>query len=260
MKKVIINADDFGLSPEVNLAICECFQKKYISNTTIIINAPYVEEAVELSKKYGFFDKVGLHLNLTEGESLTSDIRKEPLFYNQNGDGFNALFDNRTISRIFISNRNKKVVRKEIESQINKYLEYGFTLKHIDSHHHVHTDLSIYSVLKSLIKKYKFKSIRLTRNLNIDSISKLKRLYKKHLNNKFHRVVNNTTNYFGDFDDFINTSTNYVKKDEVIELMCHPMMDNDRSVNLGVFNESCTDFKKIFNFLNDYTIISYNDL
>ena len=73
---LFVNADDFGLSHEVNMAIVEAFKKGLINNTTIMVNMPGFEEAVRLAEKYGFFDRVGLHLNLFEGKHLTEDIKR----------------------------------------------------------------------------------------------------------------------------------------------------------------------------------------
>ena len=82
--KLIINADDFGISHEVNEAITLCFNKNYINQTTIMVNMPYVDEAVELSKDNGFSDRVGLHLNLVEGKPLTERIR-DTIFCDEHG-------------------------------------------------------------------------------------------------------------------------------------------------------------------------------
>lgn len=48
---MIINADDFGYNQSVNRAIDECFKKKLINRTTIMVNMPYAEEAAVLAKE-----------------------------------------------------------------------------------------------------------------------------------------------------------------------------------------------------------------
>ena len=79
--KIIINADDFGLSHDVNLAVVEAFKRGFVTNATIMVNMPGFEEGVALSKENGFFEKTGLHLNFFEGQPLTEDIKSLPLFY-----------------------------------------------------------------------------------------------------------------------------------------------------------------------------------
>ena len=46
---MIINADDFGYSKAVNMAIVDCFKNKTINRSTIMVNMPCADEAVALS-------------------------------------------------------------------------------------------------------------------------------------------------------------------------------------------------------------------
>ena len=68
---LIVNADDFGRSESVNRAICEAFEKGRVNSTTLMANMPAAKEAYELAKKGGFADKVGIHLNITEGMPMS---------------------------------------------------------------------------------------------------------------------------------------------------------------------------------------------
>lgn len=54
MEKIIVNADDFGKTHTINLAIAECFNKGLITNTTIMVNMPFADEAVEIAKQEVF--------------------------------------------------------------------------------------------------------------------------------------------------------------------------------------------------------------
>ena len=68
----IINADDFGLSQEVNSAVVQCFRDGTIDRTTLLVNMPQTDAACALAREHGFFDRVGLHINLVEGTPLTA--------------------------------------------------------------------------------------------------------------------------------------------------------------------------------------------
>lgn len=81
---VIINADDFGLESSVNKAIIELFDKGLINSATLMANMPYFEETVELTYKYNFTNRMGIHLNLDEGHLLTSDIHSTSIFDSEN--------------------------------------------------------------------------------------------------------------------------------------------------------------------------------
>lgn len=161
-QKIIINADDFGKSHSINAAIAECFSKGYISSTTLMVNMPYADEAVNIAFQNGFSDKVGLHLNLTEGRYLSKRIESPCL---AEGDRFNGLFHSKTMTRLVLPREAVREIYREIQHQMNKYLSYGLTNMHIDSHHHVHTDLPVYIALKNLFAEYKFRSLRIGRNL-----------------------------------------------------------------------------------------------
>ena len=43
MLRIIVNADDLGISEDVNAAIAECFAMRYITSTTLMVNMDYAE-------------------------------------------------------------------------------------------------------------------------------------------------------------------------------------------------------------------------
>lgn len=73
--KIILNADDFGMTHEANLGIEKAMQEGYCSQTSVVANTNYFDEAVEIAQKHGFMDKVGLHINLFDGTPLTGGIK-----------------------------------------------------------------------------------------------------------------------------------------------------------------------------------------
>lgn len=75
MFEFLINADDFGLSEEVNEAIIYGFQQGFLDRTSLMVNMPFCADAVRKARQYGFDDKVGLHLNLVQGTPLTEPIK-----------------------------------------------------------------------------------------------------------------------------------------------------------------------------------------
>ncbi len=219
-----MNGDDFGKNSSVNEAVRECFEKGYITNTTLMVNMPGSDEASEIAKGSGFSEAVGLHLNLTSGYPLTEKIRKEPRFCNKNGS-FNAYFQQHTMTRLSINRREALAVREEAEAQIRKYFSYGLPEKHLDSHHHVHTDRSVMNVLMPLLLKYGFRSVRLSRNLFL-KMNPLKRIYKGSFNNKLKHSGLFTADYFGSFKD-LSAMNGKLGDGVLLEIMVHPMYDAD---------------------------------
>ena len=88
MRRVILNADDFGKSIGRNRAIDESFKQGLICSTGMIVTGKHLNEAVDLCKKGGYVDKTHLHVNLSanllhedsEDIPLTEAMRKDPFF------------------------------------------------------------------------------------------------------------------------------------------------------------------------------------
>lgn len=245
---LIVNADDFGKNPFVNRAITECFNKRIINRTTIMANMPYAIEGYEVASKNGFVEHVGLHINITEGMPLSESIKSNPYFCDEEGM-FNAAFYRNTKLRLHMDDKSVTDIEKEIEAQIQFYHELGFSLDHIDSHHHAHTNYPVYKALKRLSHKYSFSSVRLSRNLYKDGTF-LKNSYKKIYNGKIKKICDHTTDYFGSFAD---AATYFIYPNDInslqnfsdfctknnLEIMVHPMYDQN-----GFLCDGDTPFEK----------------
>ena len=224
MIRAIVNGDDFGKSAGITRAITECFERRILTGTTLMVNMPYADEAVKVAREYGFEEAVGLHLNLTSGVPLTKEIRKFKRFCKKNGY-FNAEFEQHTSSRLVISGEESEALRIEIEAQIKKYLDYGLSARHLDSHHHVHTDRSVMKVLMPLLKKYDIRSVRLSRNL-FKKINPMKKVYKDIFNRNLRKNIPVTTDYFGSYAD-LKAAADSIEPGGLVEIMLHPMYDEN---------------------------------
>src|SRR5512141_57922 len=69
MKRLIVNADDFGLTTGVNRAIIECHQRGIVTSATLMANSAAFEDAVALAKQNPRLS-VGCHVTLMDGEPL----------------------------------------------------------------------------------------------------------------------------------------------------------------------------------------------
>ncbi len=222
MLKIIVNADDLGKSEDVNNAIAECFAERFITSTTLMVNMDYADEAVAMAQKYGWNERVGLHLNLTSGIPLTDGIRRHKRFCAKDGS-FNASFARNLYSRMHFSKEEIEVVREEAEAQIRKYISYGLPDKHLDSHHYVHTDASVWKAIEPLVLSYGMRSVRITRNL-YQKMSFAKKIYKERYNRRLRTLPINTTDYFGSFKDFTECWKE-IEDGALVEIMVHPMHD-----------------------------------
>lgn len=224
---MIIHADDFGYSDSVNQAVVECFRQGLVNRTSIMVNMPGCEAAAKLAREEGFFDKVGLHINLTEGRPLTHECAKSGLC-DENGC-FTGAFHIPLSARLYLNAGMRRAIRCETEAQIKKYISMGFTLMHADSHNYTHVYFSVYFSIKKLFQDYGFRMVRISRNIPEGSFSPAFWLYKRLFNFMLRQLRTNgkrirTTTYFGSVQDFGQSAKGRIKED--IELMTHPDYQN----------------------------------
>lgn len=111
---IIINADDFGLTESKSLAILDAFNKGYISSTTMRANRDYFDKAIELANKHNLNKKIGIHINLTEGETLTNKIKEDSFFCS------NGKFHNKINRYKPLSYKQKQELHDEVKAQIER--------------------------------------------------------------------------------------------------------------------------------------------
>src|SRR5437773_1986596 len=69
--RLVVNADDFGLSAGVNRGILEAYVAGVVSSVSVLVNAPGWTDAVQRLRDLGPGLGVGLHLNLTMGRPVS---------------------------------------------------------------------------------------------------------------------------------------------------------------------------------------------
>lgn len=130
-RRLIITADDLGMSRAINDAIHECARVGVVTAAGILANGAALDSVRE-----GDLNRValGVHLNLTEGRPLTTDrhvhtlIRNEGHFYSLVG----LLF------RASLGLVRPDQVERECAAQINRARDLGFRVSYADSHQHIH--------------------------------------------------------------------------------------------------------------------------
>lgn len=154
--RVIINADDFGYSSEVNSAIEKAVVAGKISSTTIMANAPFFDEAVSIAKKYKYIS-YGVHLNLIEFAPLTN----ESIFLKYHLIDETGSFIQGEIYRVkSFSAELIRAIKEEWSAQIKKVVDAGITISHIDSHQHTHNITSLQNILLEIMDDFGIKKCR----------------------------------------------------------------------------------------------------
>lgn len=157
-RRLIINADDFGLCSGVNKAVAQAHTKGVLTSTTIMANMPAADEAVKTAKQLPNLG-VGVHLNLFEGKPLSKNESVNCLL---NADGDFAL----TPAKMsFLSVARRKVrnaIRTELTAQIQWVIDNGLKPTHLDSHKHIHSFPVIFLIVCDLAKRFEIPAIRFT--------------------------------------------------------------------------------------------------
>jgi predicted glycoside hydrolase/deacetylase ChbG (UPF0249 family) len=147
-KLLIINADDFGLLPEVNQGIIECFESESITSTTLMVNTDGVQDAVNLAKKHPSLG-VGLHFNLTQGKPISSPNEIPSLVDHSGNFHSRSQFEKKIIlGKISLSD-----LKKEFAAQYKRFKDWGLEMTHIDSHHHIHVFPSVFRIASNYARK-----------------------------------------------------------------------------------------------------------
>ena len=163
-KKLIIHADDFGITKGVTDNICSTFDNGFLNSVSIIPNGRAFIYAINKYKNRKTLN-LSIHINLVEGEPILSP--KEVSLIVSNNGMFNKSFFGIWLKYILSGIKQKELlkiqVKNEIRAQINKVLENcgsDYKVK-IDSHQHYHMIPFIFKILCELNEEFEFSYIRI---------------------------------------------------------------------------------------------------
>lgn len=157
-KRLIVNADDFGLSRSANQGIIRGHREGILTSASLMVNEPGFEEAVELARENPRLG-VGLHLTLLCGHSTLKPAEIRGLV---NGKGEFGSNPTRVGLRYFFLRRLRPQLRAEIIAQFEKFRATGLPLDHVDSHHHLHAHPVIFRILIETAELLGITHLRLT--------------------------------------------------------------------------------------------------
>ncbi len=147
LKKLIVNADDFGLTEGCTIATVLCHEDGILTSTTLMVNMPFAPLAVALAKKHPNLG-VGIHLTLTMGGPV---LEGEKSYTDGNGN----FRKQKNYEHSLNEDVNLDELYDEWKAQIEKFIAMmGKKPTHIDSHHHVHLLDNLYPVARRLAKEY----------------------------------------------------------------------------------------------------------
>lgn len=141
---LVVNADDFGFTRDVNAGIVEAHRNGILTATTLMANGREFDDAVELAKRHPSLD-IGCHLVLVSGNSVQPPYRPLPRDVTQ----LVTALARRTIA-----------VEKELDAQIGKIVDAGIRPTHLDTHKHTHLLPPVLDAVAKLSRKYSIPWVR----------------------------------------------------------------------------------------------------
>jgi predicted glycoside hydrolase/deacetylase ChbG (UPF0249 family) len=153
--RLILNADDLGYSPGVNRAVFELYACGRLSSTSAVVNLPYGPAGLEgAAARPGL--ALGVHLNLTKGRpclaarQIPSLVDREGAFY-----ATPAFFARAVAGQVSAAE-----AEAESRAQINRVLDQGIEIAHLDSHSHWHILPPLRQLLHHLATEYGVPRVR----------------------------------------------------------------------------------------------------
>ena len=157
-RALIINGDDFGMSPQVNAGILQAHQHGILTDASLLVTGTAWREAVELARTQPTLS-VGLHVTLVQGKSVL------PPHLLPSITDFGGNFPNdATLAglRYFFSRRAREQVYEECRAQIERFLATGLLLTHLDGHVNIHMHPVVCDALIALMQEYRIPAMRVT--------------------------------------------------------------------------------------------------
>jgi hopanoid biosynthesis associated protein HpnK len=158
VRRLIVNADDFGLTPGVNRAIVELHRAGLVTSASLMARAGETDEAIALARGTPSLG-VGCHVVLVDGEPVLPPQQIPSLVDVRTGHFPNSL--KTFLLRLFTGRIRAEEIEAEAAAQIAHLQRRGVRLTHIDTHKHVHV---FSAVLRPLLRAARVAGIRAVRH------------------------------------------------------------------------------------------------
>jgi chitin disaccharide deacetylase len=175
VRKLIINADDFGLTAGVNRGIVEAHNGGLVSSTTLMANGPAFDDAVAAARSAPRLS-IGCHVVLVGGlpvsppeavDTLRAIRSAEPDRFYSSLSAFAA--------RAMLGGFDRDQLVGEVVAQIKKIQSAGIQVTHLDTHKHAHV---FPEILVALLRAARICGVRAIRNPIVPVKAISSRLFK----------------------------------------------------------------------------------
>jgi predicted glycoside hydrolase/deacetylase ChbG (UPF0249 family) len=153
--RLIVNGDDFGLTPGINEAVRRLHRKGRLSSVSLLTNAPWSAEAMAYAGRENDLP-VGVHLNLTINRPLLPADRVPTLITPEGKFHNTSAF----VLRLVTGRIDQAEMEAELSAQIEACLQAGIRPTHVDTHMHLHALPSLRSLVCRLTRQFGIETVR----------------------------------------------------------------------------------------------------
>ena len=220
-RQLVVNADDFGFTPDVNRGIVEAHRHGILTATTLMANGDAFEDAVRLARDAETLD-IGCHLVLVGGRSLATG-RPLP----------------ETVTKLLAALARRALdPYGEMQTQVRRIVDAGIRPTHLDTHKHTHLAPPVLDAVARLGREFGIPWVRRPFDFPMGAVGGVPRLDRLTstclglMRPRVHRVLERagrrTTDHFAGFQITGRfRAAGLVRLLEILpagstELMCHP--------------------------------------
>jgi predicted glycoside hydrolase/deacetylase ChbG (UPF0249 family) len=253
--KLIINADDFGISENVNNTILMMHKRGIVKSTSIVAAGESFTHAVEIAGNNPNLG-IGVHLCLDGPFNIGQDYHS---ILNHNTKQFyNSTEIVKRLKRFSID---ASEVFREYCLQIEKVSDHHIQISHLDSHHHMHVYLPFLKSMIKAAKKFKIPYIRTQRVLLQEGQSFVNYIYRcchqiylksriRTIDGLYEHHINETSDYERNYNRIFRL---LATENSIIEIIIHPRDMEDPETR---FFSS----KRLLDLFGKQNLINYHDL
>ena len=158
VSRLIVNADDFGLTSGVNRSIIELHAAGVLTSATMMARAAATDEAIDLARNRPSLG-VGCHIVLVDGAPMLDRTMISSLLSRETGRFCPTLVS--FLKRLFTGRIRAAEIEAEAGAQIARLQDVGLRVTHVDTHKHTHM---FPRVLRPLLRAAKAAGIQMVRN------------------------------------------------------------------------------------------------
>ena len=233
MKRLIINSDDYGRTPDISRGIREAHLQGVVTSTTCMMNISTTAQDIEVALKETPALGLGAHLVLTMGRPISAP-ETVPSIVDENGNFFKYTPLIEQLTSLIIQD-----VKREWRAQINAFIQAtGKKPTHLDSHHHSsYFSPSLFHGMLELAKEYgcaiRFPFTQISGELE-ETAKYVPDLIREFNPRRPDRFFVNFYDKTATKEDLLNIIASVA--DGTSEIMCHPGFVDESFAKESVYN------------------------